>query len=171
MFLEEFLWSFIKSNLHLHLIHHGEDYDLEFADIHVIRPCLEHNSFKVGVLWCVLVFFVSLQLENGKETQAYVYGLCSNTEYEVRVRSKMRGYNFGVFSDSIFILISNKGQFKHLPVCRFWKEGRMFWMSPFIFRIKNSCYSCARLLCCWCRNNLDADYSFTSTKVSTCSVM
>ncbi|KAK7131223.1 hypothetical protein R3I94_016376 [Phoxinus phoxinus] len=49
-----------------------------------------------------------ISLENGKDTQAYVYGLCSNTEYEVRVRSKMRGYNYGVFSDSIFILISNK---------------------------------------------------------------
>lgn len=82
------------------------------------------QGFKVGVLWCVLAFFVSLQLDNGKDTQVYIYGLCSNTEYEVRVRSQMRGYNFGVFSDSIFILISNKGQFKHVPVCRFWKEGR-----------------------------------------------
>ncbi|CAM4667718.1 unnamed protein product [Leuciscus chuanchicus] len=49
-----------------------------------------------------------ISLENSKDTQAYIYGLCSNTEYELRVRSKMRGYNFGVFSDSIFILISNK---------------------------------------------------------------
>lgn len=90
------------------MIHHVEDYDLDFADI--IRPCLGLIIFKVGVLWCVfLALFVSLQLDNGKDTQAYVYGLRSNTEYEVRVRSKMRGYNFGVFSDSIFILIPNKG--------------------------------------------------------------
>ncbi|XP_043077644.1 growth hormone receptor b [Puntigrus tetrazona] len=47
-------------------------------------------------------------LDSGKDTQAYIYALHSNTEYEVRVRSKMRGYNFGVFSDSIFILIPNK---------------------------------------------------------------
>ncbi|XP_058613208.1 growth hormone receptor b isoform X1 [Onychostoma macrolepis] len=47
-------------------------------------------------------------LDNGKDTQAYIYGLRSNTEYEVRVRSKMRGYNFGVFSESIFILMLNK---------------------------------------------------------------
>lgn len=47
-------------------------------------------------------------LDNGKDTQAYIYGLRSDTEYEVRVRSKMRGYNFGVFSESIFILILNK---------------------------------------------------------------
>ncbi|XP_051533552.1 growth hormone receptor-like [Myxocyprinus asiaticus] len=47
-------------------------------------------------------------LENGKETQAYIYGLRSNTEYEIRVRSKMRGYNYGDFSDSIFILILDK---------------------------------------------------------------
>ncbi|XP_051536357.1 growth hormone receptor-like [Myxocyprinus asiaticus] len=47
-------------------------------------------------------------LENGKETQAYIYGLRSNTEYEVRVRSKMRGYKFGDFSDSIFLLIPDK---------------------------------------------------------------
>ncbi|XP_077089087.1 growth hormone receptor b [Siphateles boraxobius] len=49
-----------------------------------------------------------ISLENSKDTQANIYGLCSNTEYEVRVRSKMRGYDFGVFSDSIFILIPNK---------------------------------------------------------------
>ncbi|XP_059382236.1 growth hormone receptor-like [Carassius carassius] len=47
-------------------------------------------------------------LNNGKDTQAYIYALRSNIEYEVRVRSKMRGYNFGVFSESIFILIPNK---------------------------------------------------------------
>uniref|UniRef100_A0A8C2GHI4 Growth hormone receptor b n=2 Tax=Cyprinus carpio TaxID=7962 RepID=A0A8C2GHI4_CYPCA len=47
-------------------------------------------------------------LDNGKDTQAYIYALHSNIEYEVRVRSKMRGYNFGVFSESIFILIPNK---------------------------------------------------------------
>ncbi|XP_016332833.1 growth hormone receptor-like isoform X1 [Sinocyclocheilus anshuiensis] len=47
-------------------------------------------------------------LDNGKDTQAYIYALRSNIEYEVRVRSKMRGYNFGVFSESIFILIPNK---------------------------------------------------------------
>lgn len=89
------------------LIHHGEDYDLDFAAI--IRPHSEIIIFKVGVLLCVLGLFVSLQMDNGKDTQAYIYGLSSNTEYEVRVRSKMRGYNFGVFSDSIFILIPNKG--------------------------------------------------------------
>ncbi len=91
----------------LHLIHHGEDYDLDFAAI--IRLRLELIIFKVGVLLCALSLFVSLQLDNGKDTQAYIYGLRSNTEYEVRVRSKMRGYNFGVFSESIFILILNKG--------------------------------------------------------------
>nr|AAY86768.1 growth hormone receptor II [Silurus meridionalis] len=48
-------------------------------------------------------------LDNGKDTQANIYGLRSNTEYEVRVRSKMRGYNFGDFSDSIFILVFSKG--------------------------------------------------------------
>ncbi|XP_052444950.1 growth hormone receptor [Carassius gibelio] len=47
-------------------------------------------------------------LNNGKDTEAYIYALHSNIEYEVRVRSKMRGYNFGVFSESIFILIPNK---------------------------------------------------------------
>ncbi|XP_058271794.1 growth hormone receptor b isoform X1 [Hemibagrus wyckioides] len=48
-------------------------------------------------------------IENGKDMQANIYGLRTNTEYEVRVRSKMRGYNFGDFGDSIFILVSNKG--------------------------------------------------------------
>ncbi|XP_026868215.2 growth hormone receptor b isoform X1 [Electrophorus electricus] len=47
-------------------------------------------------------------LDNGKNTQAYIYGLNSNTYYEVRVRCKMRGYNFGEFSDSIFILVPGK---------------------------------------------------------------
>ncbi|KAL6469911.1 hypothetical protein MHYP_G00210300 [Metynnis hypsauchen] len=47
-------------------------------------------------------------LDNGKETKAYIYGLNTSTEYEVRVRSKMRGYNFGEFSDSIFILVDSK---------------------------------------------------------------
>lgn len=91
----------------LHLIHHGKDYNLDFAAI--IRPCLELIIFKVGVLWSALFLFVSLQLDNGKDTQAYIYALHSNIEYEVRVRSKMRGYNFGVFSDSILILIPNIG--------------------------------------------------------------
>uniref|UniRef100_W5UIC1 Growth hormone receptor n=1 Tax=Ictalurus punctatus TaxID=7998 RepID=W5UIC1_ICTPU len=48
-------------------------------------------------------------LDSGKDTQANIYGLRSNTEYEVRVRSKMRGYNFGDFGDSIFILVPSKG--------------------------------------------------------------
>lgn len=47
-------------------------------------------------------------LDDSKDTQAYIYALRSNTEYEVRVRSKMRGYNFGVFSESIFIVVLNK---------------------------------------------------------------
>ncbi|XP_076836918.1 growth hormone receptor b [Brachyhypopomus gauderio] len=47
-------------------------------------------------------------LDSVKDTQAYVYGLNSNTQYEVRVRTKMRGYNFGEFSDSIFILVPGK---------------------------------------------------------------
>ncbi|KAG9265540.1 growth hormone receptor-like [Astyanax mexicanus] len=47
-------------------------------------------------------------LDNGKDTQAYIYGLNTSTEYEVRVRSKMRGYNFGEFSDSIFIQVYRK---------------------------------------------------------------
>ncbi|XP_066501271.1 growth hormone receptor b [Hoplias malabaricus] len=47
-------------------------------------------------------------IDNGKETQAYIYGLNTSTEYEVRVRSKMRGYNFGELSDSIFILVPRK---------------------------------------------------------------
>lgn len=41
--------------------------------------------------------------------QSYVYGLRSNVEYEIRVRSQMRGYNNGDFSESIFILIPYKG--------------------------------------------------------------
>ncbi|XP_060746367.1 growth hormone receptor b [Tachysurus vachellii] len=48
-------------------------------------------------------------IENGKDMQANIYGLRTNTEYEVRVRSKMRGYTYGNFGDSIFILVSNKG--------------------------------------------------------------
>ncbi|XP_051733718.1 growth hormone receptor b isoform X2 [Ctenopharyngodon idella] len=73
------------------------------------------ENVKIG--WMLLVYETQYRekgsdqwnsLDNGKDTQAYVYGLRSNTEYEVRVRSKMRGYNFGVFSDSIFILIPNK---------------------------------------------------------------
>ncbi|XP_060791910.1 growth hormone receptor b isoform X2 [Neoarius graeffei] len=48
-------------------------------------------------------------LDSGKDMQANIYGLRSNTKYEVRVRSKMRGYNFGDFGDSIFILVSSKG--------------------------------------------------------------
>ncbi|MCI4386709.1 hypothetical protein PGIGA_G00065610 [Pangasianodon gigas] len=48
-------------------------------------------------------------LDSGKDTQVNIYGLHSNTEYEVRVRSKMRGYNFGDFGDSIFILVPSKG--------------------------------------------------------------
>lgn len=47
-------------------------------------------------------------LESDKNTQAYIYGLESNTEYELRVRAKMRSFHFGDFSDSIFILIPNK---------------------------------------------------------------
>ncbi|TRY97877.1 hypothetical protein DNTS_034118 [Danionella cerebrum] len=46
-------------------------------------------------------------LDNGKDTKASIYGLRSNIEYEVRVRSKMRGYNFGAFSDSITIFVPN----------------------------------------------------------------
>ncbi|KAK9955302.1 hypothetical protein ABG768_015184 [Culter alburnus] len=73
------------------------------------------ENVKIG--WMLLVYETQYKekgsdqwnsLDNGKDTQAYVYGLRSNTEYEVRVRSKMRGYNFGVFSDSIFIFIPNK---------------------------------------------------------------
>ncbi|XP_067280893.1 growth hormone receptor b [Pseudorasbora parva] len=73
------------------------------------------ENMKTG--WILLVYETQYRkkdsdqwnsLDNGKETQAYIYGLSSNTEYEVRVRSKMRGYKFGVFSDSIFILIPNK---------------------------------------------------------------
>lgn len=47
-------------------------------------------------------------LDNGKDIQAYIYGLNTSTEYEVRVRSKMRGFNFGEFSDSIFIQVYGK---------------------------------------------------------------
>ncbi|XP_056587116.1 growth hormone receptor b [Triplophysa dalaica] len=47
-------------------------------------------------------------MDNGKVMEAYVYGLLSNVEYEVRVRSQMRGYNYGDFSESIFILIPYK---------------------------------------------------------------
>ncbi|XP_050948910.1 growth hormone receptor b [Labeo rohita] len=73
------------------------------------------ENLKTG--WILLVYETQYRekgsdqwnsMDNGKDTQAYIYGLSSNTEYEVRVRSKMRGYNFGVFSDSIFILIPNK---------------------------------------------------------------
>lgn len=56
-----------------------------------------------------MALFVGFQIENGKDMQANIYGLHTNTEYEVRVRSKMRGYNFGDFGESIFILVSNKG--------------------------------------------------------------
>lgn len=55
-------------------------------------------------------------MDNGKVMEAYVYGLLSNVEYEVRVRSQMRGYNYGDFSESIFILIPYKGMI--LDVCR-----------------------------------------------------
>ncbi|KAF5903735.1 growth hormone receptor, partial [Clarias magur] len=48
-------------------------------------------------------------LDSGKDTQVNIYGLHSNIEYEVRVRTKMRGYKFGDFGDSIFILVSSKG--------------------------------------------------------------
>ncbi|KAK2872632.1 hypothetical protein Q8A67_022529 [Cirrhinus molitorella] len=73
------------------------------------------ENVKIG--WILLVYETQYRekgsdqwnsLDNGKDTQAYIYGLRSNIEYEVRVRAKMRGYNFGVFSDSIFILITNK---------------------------------------------------------------
>uniref|UniRef100_A0A671M824 Growth hormone receptor-like n=1 Tax=Sinocyclocheilus anshuiensis TaxID=1608454 RepID=A0A671M824_9TELE len=73
------------------------------------------ENMKTG--WILLVYETQYRekgsdqwnsLDNDKDTQAYVYGLRSNIEYEVRVRSKMRSYNnFGVFSDSIFILIPN----------------------------------------------------------------
>ncbi|XP_053334296.1 growth hormone receptor b [Clarias gariepinus] len=48
-------------------------------------------------------------LESGKDPQVNIYGLHTNTEYEVRVRTKMRGYQFGDFGDSIFIVVSSKG--------------------------------------------------------------
>nr|ADC35576.1 growth hormone receptor type 2a [Cyprinus carpio] len=72
------------------------------------------ENMKTG--WILLVYETQYRekgsdqwnsLDNGKDTQAHIYGLRSNIEYEVRVRSKMRGYNFGVFSDSILILIPN----------------------------------------------------------------
>lgn len=42
-------------------------------------------------------------------TEAHIYGLNTNTEYEVRVRSRMRGYNSGVFSDPIVIVVPSQG--------------------------------------------------------------
>ncbi|XP_059398475.1 growth hormone receptor b [Carassius carassius] len=72
------------------------------------------ENVKIG--WILLVYETQYRekgsdqwnsLNNDKDTQAHIYGLRSNIEYEVRVRAKMRGYNFGVFSDSIFILVPN----------------------------------------------------------------
>ncbi|XP_052393544.1 growth hormone receptor-like [Carassius gibelio] len=72
------------------------------------------ENVKIG--WILLVYETQYRekgseqwnsLNNGKDTQAHIYGLQSSIEYEVRARTKMRGYNFGVFSDSIFILVPN----------------------------------------------------------------
>uniref|UniRef100_A0A9J7YTP3 Growth hormone receptor b n=1 Tax=Cyprinus carpio carpio TaxID=630221 RepID=A0A9J7YTP3_CYPCA len=79
-----------------------------------VPPPSAAENMKTG--WILLVYETQYRekgsdqwnsLDNGKDTQAHIYGLRSNIEYEVRVRSKMRGYNFGVFSDSILILIPN----------------------------------------------------------------
>ncbi|XP_062868100.1 growth hormone receptor b [Trichomycterus rosablanca] len=48
-------------------------------------------------------------LDSREVTEAYVYGLNTNTDYEVRVRSRMRGYNFGEFIDPIVIFVSSQG--------------------------------------------------------------
>ncbi|KAI4879690.1 hypothetical protein NFI96_032016 [Prochilodus magdalenae] len=54
-------------------------------------------------------------LDSGRDIQTTIYGLNTSTEYEVRVRCKMRGYNFGEFSDSIFILVGSKEPRVPLP--------------------------------------------------------
>nr|XP_055036854.1 growth hormone receptor b [Misgurnus anguillicaudatus]XP_055036855.1 growth hormone receptor b [Misgurnus anguillicaudatus] len=85
------------------------------------------ESVKTG--WMLLVYETQyrekdsdkwISLNNGKITQAYIYGLRSNFEYEVRVRSQMRGYNYGDFSESIFILVP-------------YKESRIMITAVFIF--------------------------------------
>lgn len=51
-----------------------------------------------------------------KSTVCSLYGLQTNSIYEVRVRCKMHGWKeFGKFSDSVFVHIPSKG--KHLLLC------------------------------------------------------
>ncbi|TSX03290.1 Growth hormone receptor [Bagarius yarrelli] len=89
-----------------------------FCDVMVSwdTPSSAADSVKMG--WMTLWYETQYKetgseqwktLKSGKDMQANIYGLHTNTEYEVRVKSIMRGYNSGDFGDPAFILVSVKG--------------------------------------------------------------
>ncbi|XP_030625090.1 growth hormone receptor b isoform X2 [Chanos chanos] len=78
-------------------------------------PVSAADNVKMG--WMSLVYETEYRekngvkwnsIDSGRSTKAYIYALHSNTEYEIRVRCGMDGFNFGNFSDSIFIKIPSK---------------------------------------------------------------
>lgn len=86
------------------------------ANRHLIRLNHDHNRFVIMALpsldnWVKL--YPLLQLNADKETKKFIYGLRTNTDYEIRVRCKMKGFmNFSNFSDSLMINIPATGRKK-----------------------------------------------------------